>query len=267
MRYTLLDLVQRILDSTEADEVSDINETQESRMVVGIIKECYFDIIGSINPAESVGLFKLDDSTDGDKPALMLMPSTASKLEWLKYDWSDDLTKPDYKKLQYVDNEEFFYYQNGYDHADTTVQTMTITINGHPYYFRYKTDRFPTYFTILFDKYIIFDAVNLAVENTATAHRSLAYGSLVPTFELNNNWVPDLDPRQFQLLLQEAKSTAFMELKQVQNPRAEMKARKNHILAQKNKYDNDPAFSNQIHAGFGRRGRFNPMKSAMRRGI
>ena len=49
------------------------------------------------------------------------------------------------------------------------------------------------------------------------------------------DYVPDLDARQFQLLLQASKAQAFYELKQVENPKAEKKERKNTILAQRTK--------------------------------
>ena len=69
MRYTLLDMTKRILESMESDEVSDINETPEAVSVANIIKECYFDIIGQHAPDETEGIYKLDASGDNLKPA------------------------------------------------------------------------------------------------------------------------------------------------------------------------------------------------------
>lgn len=263
MRYTLLELTKRILESMESDEVSDINETPESIAVANIVKECYFDIAGQFNPAELVGLYKLDGSGDSNKPVLMTVPSHASRIKWLKYNIGT-VDFPDWQDLRYLSNEEYFHYQSGLDVADTDILQMTTAINATNFVFHYRDNAFPTCYTVFDDFSVIFDSYNADVETTLTQVRSLAYGPLVAEFEFENEWTPDLDPRQFQLLLQEAKATAFVELKQTSNPTAERKARKNAILTQKNKYDNAPAWSGQSHVGFGRRG---PMNSDIRRAM
>lgn len=268
MRYTLLEMVQRILESMESDEVSDINETTEATTVANIIKECYFDIVGELNMAELEGLFKLDSSGDNLKPVLMYVPSTVSRVQYLKYNIDDSVATPNYRDLRYVSNKEFLYYQQNFDPTDAAIDQMTIELNGTDFVFQYRNDRWPTYYTIFDENSVVFDAFDVSVESTLTQVRSLGYGSIVPEFTLSNTWVPDLDPRQFQLLLQDSKATAFVELKQIQNATAEKKARKNRILTQKNKNDNDPTFSNQNHAQFGRRGgNFPLIQRAMRAGV
>lgn len=268
MRYSLLEMTQRILESMEADEVSTITETPESMSVANIIKECYFDIIGDINPAETEGLFKLDASTDNTKPTLMYIPSGVSSVKWLKYQKGSDVNPTEY--MRYVPNEEFLFYSQARDSSTSNVGQMTVEINGKSFVFTYYNDRFPSSYTIFQDRYVVFDAYDSSEETTLTEARSLIFASIVPIFEMNDDFIPNLDPRQFQLLLQEAKSLAFVELKQVAHPIADRKARKNKILAQKQKYDSDPKWSNQAHAGFGRTGRNgfprNHMVRAMRYG-
>ena len=265
MRYTLLELVQRILESMESDEVSTIGETPESLSVANVIKECYFDIVGDLNMDEQEGLFKLDSSGDNLKPVLMYVPSNVSRVQYLKYN-NDTLAAPNFKDVRYVTNREFLFYQEGINAEDTSVDSFDIPLNGSTFKFYFRTDRYPTYYTIFDENMVVFDAYDASVEDTMTQVRSLGYGSLVPGFVLSDTWVPDLDPRQFQLLLQESKMTAFIELKQAQNPIAEKKARKNRILTQKNKNDNDPTASNQKHYSYGRRNQFKPMEWAMRNG-
>lgn len=265
MRYTLLELVQRILESMESDEVSTVGETPESLSVANIIKECYFDLVGDLNMDEQEGLFKLDSSGDNLKPVLMYVPSNVSRVQYIKYN-NDDLLTPTYRDVRYVTNREFLFYQEGVSSADSAVGEFDLTLNGSSFKFYFRNDRYPTYYTIFDERAVVFDAYDAVAEDTLTQARSLGYGSLVPSFQLIDTWVPDLDPRQFQLLLQEAKMTAFIELKQAQNPIAEKKARKNRILTQKNKNDNDPTSSNQKHYSFGRRACFTPMQWALRNG-
>jgi len=266
MRYTLLELVQRILESMESDEVSDINETVESVSVANIVKECYFDIVGEMNMDEQEGLIKLDSSGDNTKPVLMTVPSTVSRIRWLKYNISDDINTPDWQDVRYVTPEEFLFFQKGMDPTDTTVDQMTVTLDGGDFVMQYWNDHFPRYYTIFDDQKVVFESFDSSVESTLTSERVMGFGDFVPSFVMSNTWVADLDPRQFQLLLQDAKATAFVELKQQQNPTAEKKARKNRILTQKNKSDNDPEYTNLRHAQFGRKGQTFSMQRAMRYG-
>lgn len=267
MRYTLLELTQRILESMESDEVSTVGETPESLSVANIIKECYFDIVGQHSPAEQEGLYKLDASTDDTKPALMTIPSSVSKIVWLKYDTGTSAGQTD---LRYVTNDEFYYMMTGLDTSQTNIDSMVVEVNGKSFTFKFYNDRMPSYYTIFDDYLVVFDAYDSSIEDTLTEARSIVWAHLVPEFELEDEFIPDLDPRQFQLLLQEAKSQAFVELKQAQNPTAERKARKNQILTQQNKRDNNPGFANQLHAQFGRNGRNgfprDWMQRSMRRG-
>lgn len=271
MRYTLLEMTQRILESMESDEVSTVGETPESLSVANIIKECYFDIVGQFQMAEQEGLYKLDASTDNTKPVLMTVPSSVARIVWVKYDTStsgDGIPKAD--DMRYVTNEEFFYMQTGLDTDLDNIDAMTVSVNGKDFQFKYYNDRMPSYYTIFDEYFVVFDAFDNDVESTLTESRSVIWAALVPSFSMDDSFVPDLDPRQFQLLLQEAKAQAFVELKQAQNPVAEKKARKNQILTQKNKRDNDPEWANQAHIGFGRNGRNgfprNWMQRAMRYG-
>lgn len=268
MKYTLLDLVQRILESMESDEVSSINETPESISVANIVKECYFDIVGKLGSPETRGLFKFDASGDGAKPALLLVPNTVSRVEWVRY---RDLEDADirWKDIRFVDNEEFLYYQEGFSPSDGNVVTQTVTFNGKPWTFYLYNDRTPEYYTIFDEQFVVFDAFDGDEEATLTEAHSMGFGELIPAWSFTDSFVPDLDARQFQLLLQDAKSTAHIEHKQAPNPKAEAKARSNHILAQKQKNDNDPYSSVQTHYRYGRKGpgqRRDVMISAMRRG-
>ncbi len=268
MRMSLLDMTKAILQSMESDEVSSISETPESQSVARIVKECYFDLIGDLSPAESEGLYRLDASTDDLKPTLMLIPSRVSKIVWVKYD--DGEADNELHDVRYVSNEEFFYYQSGLDDTLANVGSMNVSVNSKDFEFKFYNDRLPSYYTIFSDRYVVFDSFDISQETTLTESRSVIWAHLVPEWEDEDDFVPDLDPRQFSLLLNEARAQAFVEHKQIENPKAERKARKNKINAQQNKRDNDPRWANQQHVQFGRSGRNgyprNSMQRAMRMG-
>lgn len=252
MKYTLIELVQRILESMDSDEVSDISQTVESLAVANIIKECYFDIVGKLDFPDHQGIFQLDASGDNTKPVLMSLPSNALEVLTLKYN-SNTTVDPDWYDVQYLPLEDFVRIVNGYSLEDTTIGSMNLDFNGGQFVFKFKTDVVPTYYTSVNDRDILFDAYDDSVDSTLQKVKTFCYGGILPTFSMTNNYVPDLDARQFQLLLQEAKSQAFTELKQVSNPTAEKKARRNEILAQRTKHAIDRRPGLALGPKFGRK--------------
>lgn len=253
MKYTLLEIVQRVLGSMDADEVSSISETPEANDIAHIVKSCYYDIVGFNNLDDHLGVFKFEASGDNLKPTLMTVPAEISRVDWVKYNVATTESDFDWVPMRYVNNEEFLYFQSMMSTDDANISSMTIPINGTNFSFKFYNDQMPTCFTVFDETEVIFDGYDLTVENTLTQSRSMGYGQIIPTFSMTDNFIPDLDPRQFQLLLNEVISTAFVEKKQSPNPRAESRSRKNQILAQKTRNDKLQADTSQKRMTYGRK--------------
>lgn len=235
MKYTLIELVSRILESMDSDEVSDISQTVESLAVANIIKENYFDIVSKMDFPDHQGIFNLDASGDNLKPVLMSLPSNALEILTLKYN-TETVSNPIWQDIQFRTLEDFMRITNSYDTSQTNVGSMELEYNGGNFVFKFQNDRHPTYYTTLDDRDILFDSFDSDVDSTLQKVKTFCYGGILLTFSMTNTYVPDLDARQFQFLLQESKAQAFTELKQVTNPTAEKKARRNEILAQRTKH-------------------------------
>lgn len=233
----------------DSDEVNTISDSAESLAVANIVKECYFEIIGQADLPESEGIYQLTPSSDNTLPVLMTLPETAIDIKRIYYNTSDDIDDPQFNQLYYVDFDEYLRRTTGLS-SSTSNEVDTMEVEG--FLFKHMNERYPSFYTTFNDRTILFDAFKSSVEDTLTASRTLCYGSLVPSFQMVDNHVPDLDPRQFQLLLQSAKAQAFVELKQVQNPKAEAKERSNKILAQRTK---QAIGKKPNYRGYGRRGR------------
>jgi len=236
MKYTLLELCQSILSSMDGDEVNSISDTSESLQVANIVKECFYDIVGEFSPAKTKGLFHLDASGDNLKPCIMTMPAHGLALDVLKYNIEEDadLTKTTFRDLDYVQPNEFLEYMNGLDQSETWVGSQVVTIQGQDFPIKFRNDQSPTYYTSFDDKTMIFDSYDSSYEDTLTSSRTYCIGPLIKIFLMQDTYVPDLDASQFQLLLQSAKSQAFIEVKQTTNIKAEQKERRNRVLLQKN---------------------------------
>lgn len=234
MRYTLLELVQRILGAMDSDEVSTISQTPDALEVANIIKECYFDIVSKADLPEHKGIYQLDASTDSTKPVVMTLPSNALDAYTVKYN-NTTVANPVWYDVHYLALADFLQIINANDTSLSTVDTMELVINGGDFTFKFRTDVPPTYYTSFDDRMMIFDSYDSSVDSTLQKVKTFCYGGILPIFTMEDTYIPDLDPRQFQFLLQEAKAQAFVEQKQTPNPTAERKARKNEILAQRTK--------------------------------
>lgn len=228
MKYTLLELVQTILSSTDGEEVNSIDDTVESSQIVEIIKTVYNDIITRGDVASTKVLFTLTASGDGSKPVLMTKPSGIANIDYIKYNCQDvDDTDPVWRDVTYMPIEQFVDYVQNFSTSATEVDTMTHTMDAYTLTFPYYNDRAPSFFTVLEDDTLIFDAFDSAVDSTLQSTKSLGFGNRAVTFIRQDAWVPELQADQFALLLNEAKALAWMEQKQSEHPKAERMARRN----------------------------------------
>lgn len=234
MRYTLLELTKAVLSSMDSDEVNSINDTVESQQVVEVIKTVYDDIISRGGLQSNKTLFNLTASNDPSKPILMLKPNGIDRIEWVKYDVrKDNETVPVWNTLSYMPIEEFIDYIHSYRQGETNVETFTHVFDGFTVDFVYRNDTAPLYYTTYDDEQIFFDAYDNTVDNTLQSSKTLCYGNKPTDFQKTDSFVPELQPQQFALLLNESKSLAWAELKQTIHQKAEATARKNWSHLQK----------------------------------
>jgi hypothetical protein len=234
MKYTLLELVQRILESMEDDEVNSITDTSSSTQVANIIKENFFFITGRSDLPEHYDFFQLDASGDADLPVIMTVPDNVLQLEWVKYrDTSTD--NEQYATVQYKAMDDFLSYIHQLNTSNDNVGTYTITANDEEFQGRYTNDAAPKYYTTFDDHTLLFDSYNSVEDTTLVKSKTMCYGQLAPTFTLDDDFTPDLDSKQFQLLLQTSKAQAYEEMKQAPLQDARVKERRGWIGIQRQK--------------------------------
>lgn len=228
MKYTLLELVQTILSSTDGEEVNSINDTVESQQVVEIVKTVYNDMVTRGDIAAVKVPFTLTASGDSTKPTLMTKPTAIANINWVKYNCEDDDdTDPVWREIRYMPLEDFFTYTHQFNPSETNVGTMTVAVDAYNIVFNYYDDRAPQYYTVVEDDTLIFDSYDSEVDTTLQSSKSLCFGGRNTTFVKSDSWTPELSPDQFALLLNEAKSLAWLEQKQMEHPKAERAARRN----------------------------------------
>jgi hypothetical protein len=250
-KYTLIDMVQRILSSMDSDNVNSFSDTIESEQVAFIVRDSYYDLVKTLDLPEEEGFITLTAAADSDFPTQFTIPEEVKKLLSVRYDSKEfGETKLDYLPIPYVSQEVFIEWTNSRDSTDSTVQT--VSMDGAKLFIR--NERSPTYFTSFNENTLVFDAFDSDVESTLQSSKMIARGVTEAVFTLADGFVPSLDSNMFSLLLEEAKSTAFVELKQSSNPKAEQRARKQRVQNQNDRHKIEKNLVGQPN--YGRRGKF-----------
>lgn len=223
-KLTVLELVQDILNSLDSDEVNSINDTIEAQQIAQIVKTTYYNITVGKDWAHTFQLFRPDSSGSIQLPTKVKIPENVVELEWIKYNVrSSTDTKDRVASLIYKTPEDFLTILNSRDSSASNVFVMVDVVNLNIY-----NDKAPTYYTSFDGEYLILDSYDNTVDTTIQNSKCQCYGKIQPTFTLDDSFIPDLPIQAFTYLLNEAKATAFIDLKQTVNGKAEQ-----HSLSQK----------------------------------
>lgn len=264
MKYTLLELTQDVLSSMDSDEINSINDTVESQQVVKILKTVYDDIISRGDVMTSRTIVNLTSSGDISKPTLMTKPTTIDKILWIKYNnVLNGGTDPVWDDVMFLPIESFVDQNHQLNASASDVDSMTLTYNGFTFTFNYFNNFGPRYWTTFDDNTIIFDGINTTVDSTLQSSKTMCFGSLATTWTEADTFTPNLQPQQFALLLNEAKSLAWAELKQTPHMKAETTARRNwqHLSKTRQQTPDGSEWNHPFTQlpNFGRKGRGTPV--------
>src|SRR3990172_11473483 len=107
-KMTLLEVVQKTLNSTNGDEVSSITDTVEAMQIANICEDVYFNLITNGTIHEHTTLLRIDALGDASRPNYMILPTEVTKISSFRYDNSlDTSTDVQYRNVKYVTTEDF----------------------------------------------------------------------------------------------------------------------------------------------------------------
>jgi hypothetical protein len=222
MKMNLLEIVQDILNEIDSDAVNSITDTVESEQIAQIVKTAYFEIISKRNWPHLRKLFQFSHVGDLNKPNYLRLPPRIKELEFFKYECQDsEEGKIELKAIIYKYPDEFLQYISNRNSKDATVSTV-IDFSGSKLLI--KNNIAPTYWTSFDDEYIVTDSYDQAVDDTLQSSKTQCYGYIFPTWAHEDTFIPDIPDEVFPALLAEAKSTAFVSVKQMVNQKVEQKA-------------------------------------------
>lgn len=232
MKKTLLELVQDILSAIDADEVNSIDDTVEATQVATVIKNVYLAMASNRNWAGQKKLISFDHSGTPDRPTHIKSPENLKELHLFNYNVTRDNLTIEMREVRYQYPDEFLRLcsHRGINTPNTKVVT---DFGGTPLVV--LTNKAPSYWTSFDDTYIVCDSYDIKVDDALKASKTQLHATLFPSFSLVDSFVPDMPIEAFAGLLAEAKSVAFVEVKQVANQKAEQEAvRQRTWLARKN---------------------------------
>lgn len=224
MKKTLLELTQDILNDLDGDQVNSINDTTESLQVATIVRASYESLINSRNWPHLKTIGQMEGVGDTTSPTKMKLPTECKELISFKYNKKKSTdTRDKYVDVTYLDPVDFLNKTNSRDSSATNV--TTVTDYGATKLF-ILNDAAPTYWTSFDDEYIIMDSYDNAVDTTSQQSKTQIIMYKDPVFVFEDTHTPDLPSEAFTGLLEEAKSTASLTLRQMPDQKAEQKARK-----------------------------------------
>lgn len=233
-KYTLLDMVQKVLSATDSDSVNSIADTVESMQVVDIIEDAFYNMITNHQIPEHDKLAKLEPLSDADFPNYLKLPSRVTRVMSVRYDKSITAGELNYGEVHYLDPEEFLRRVISRHASDDNIQTVEDIANGVK--LMIYNDRHPHYWTSFDDEHMVFDSFNNTQDSTLQAQKTMVVIKQLPGFTREDTFIPDIDDNLFPTLLNEAKSWAYVQHKQVAHPKAEQNARKQKTFYQKERH-------------------------------
>ena len=216
---TLLEMTQNILSDMDSDEVNSISDSTEALQVAEVIKTTYYNIIDGRDYPWLKELFQMSASGTTARPTHMTLPENVIDLEWIKYNCiKSGETRNKFKTIKYKTPEEFLDLVN--DRVSDN-DNVTVISDSTGVELNILTDVAPTYFTSFDDETLVFDSYDSTIESTLVASKTQCYGKRSVVFTMTDSFIPDMPVQMFSYLLSEAKSVAFITLKQMPNSKAE----------------------------------------------
>ena len=227
-KLNLLDIVNDIANDCDTEYVNSIDDTVESVQIAQIVKTSYFELIASRNWPHLRKTAVLDSVSDLAKPTHLKLPEGTKELVKFCYNRAkeDNPTRRRYEELQYMDAEDFLEYTNLRNSDNSNVVEVT-DFGGSK--IQVLNDQQPTYFTSFDDEYLVLDSYNLNIEDTVQSSNTQVIIYFEPDWTTTDEFIPDLPSEAFPLLIEEAKSNAYLVLRQQPNAKAEQRARRQNI--------------------------------------
>lgn len=224
MKLSLLDMTIDILNDIDSDPVNSIDDTMESQQVAQIIKSSYFAMISNRNWPHTKKPIQFDSSLDPSLPTHTQLPENVKELIFINYNKSKDgETRKRFVPIKWKNPDEFLHILNG---RNNDADNIDVIVDPSGVELLIQTDKHPDYYTSFDDDTIVFDSYDKEVDTTIQNTKMQAHGYVIPSWSMQDSFIPDLPVDAFTALLEEAKSRASLKLRQVSDQKAEQETQR-----------------------------------------
>lgn len=239
-KMTLLEMTQNILSAMDSDEVNSISDTVESLQVARVVVETYDELYANMVSASFKGLIKLDSLADPERPTTLAIPANVKSIDWVRYEAVD---------VPYKSVEQFLL-----DSFQITSEQVTMDpVSGS--YFKIYTDRNPTCFTTFNNEWLVFDGFNSDTDSVLQQSKTTCWGQYSPSWDFSDDaYAPFLPASDYPGLLAEAKSSCFINLKQLSNSKEEQRSRRQRVRRMNDEWRANQRKPYDSVVDFGRKG-------------
>lgn len=222
MKYSLLDIVVDILSDMDGDFVNSINDTDEATQVAQIVKTTYQAMISNRNWDHTARVLNITPFADNLLPTHTKIEDNVKELISVYYDTrKQSETRLNYQQIKYLYPDDFLRYTNQRNSDDTNCDVI---LDPSGVKILIMKNKAPEYYTSFDDTTIVFDSFDSQVDSTIQANKTQIRAYIIPIFEMEDDFVPDLPDEAFVALIEESKSKAMFKLKQTQDVKAEQEA-------------------------------------------
>lgn len=209
-----------------SDAVNSIDDTDEALQVAQIVQSTYEAMIDNRNWPHTKRLINLIPSNDSLLPTHMSVPENVKEVISVYYDRrKNGETRYLYQEVKWAEPDDFLRYINNRNNDNTNVLVIDDPSGIRLLIYN---DKAPTYYTSFDDVNLVFDSYDSTVDSTLQSNKTQVRVYIIPEFEMVDDHIPDLPSEAFSALVEEAKSTCMLRLKQMQDVKAEQTANRQH---------------------------------------
>lgn len=210
---TVLEYVQKCLNTLDSDAVTSISDTEEAMQVAEMLEDVFLELMNREEWPHLKGAIALTAAASTSLPTKFTIPEAVSYVKTLKYNIDyDGGFQP--KDLEYVEPEEFLTRRGAGNNADN-VQLCTVSSNIQ---FYVLNDNDPSYYTSFDNDTIFMDAFRSDEETYLSATRLIGFGVTVPTFTVSDSFIPEIPKHMIPLLQSTLNAKASLDFKQIESP-------------------------------------------------
>lgn len=233
-KMTLLDMVQDILNDMDGDGVNSVDDTVEAGQVAQIIKSAYIAMMSDRNWPHMRKPRQLTPTTDLKQPTHMRLADDVKELDFIKYNTTKSgETRNRFTDMEWREPDEFLQITNSYN---TDEEHVDVVIDDSGTIIQIMNDRAPSIYTSFDDRVLIFNSYDSEVESNLTSSKVQSMSYVMPSFILEDSFIPDLPDMAFTALLEDAKAKATWKLRGERDVYAEREASKqDKFLSRRNR--------------------------------